>query len=321
MPFDRVNAWLLLLNNDLEGPMVEQIERSSHDMVVLDFLPSQLAQTAYPMAATVARLKRKPDGGRRLVVAYLNVGQAEDYRSYWGKGWRVGRPAWILGDDPNGWQGNFPVAYWRPEWRAIVGGLAREMAAAGFDAAYLDWVGGFEDDAVIAQAKRDGVDAQAEMAALVAHVRAQAKSIAPGFRLIGQNAATLLSRQDYVAAIDAVAQESIWYTWGGGEGGPEGDCPVPRTHAEAESQAFVKGLPPACRRARASDRFSQMRFAGEEAFLPGLRLAQAAGKTIFTVDYAMSPSNRQIAASKSRALSFVPFLGRKNLSSFEPPAP
>ena len=33
--------------------------------------------------AMVERLKRKPGGGRRVVIGYLSIGEAETYRGYW----------------------------------------------------------------------------------------------------------------------------------------------------------------------------------------------------------------------------------------------
>ncbi len=40
-------------------------------------------------AGMLRALKRKPDGGRRLVLAYLSIGEAEDYRAYWDQSWVV----------------------------------------------------------------------------------------------------------------------------------------------------------------------------------------------------------------------------------------
>jgi cysteinyl-tRNA synthetase, unknown class len=314
---NKVNAWLLLLNNDLAPATVRQIAQSDHDMVVVDYLPSQPHHKAYPIHETVAALKRKPGGGRRLVIAYLNVGQAEDYRTYWRKGWRVGAPDWILMNDPDGWAGNFPVAYWRPGWRDIITGLARDIAGAGFDGVYLDWVGGFQEDTVKKAAAKDGVDPGAEMARLVQSVGQAARAIDPEFKLIGQNAAPLLQNPAYLAALDGVAHESIWFSWGGKA---LGDCPIPRTDAEAKSPEFRRALPAACRAAYDADPTSAMHFAGESYLLPYLRSAQSAGKTIFTVDYATTPANRASAARNSRNLSFVPFIGRKHLKDIEPAA-
>ena len=48
----------------------------------------------------VARLRKKPDGKPRLVLAYLSVGEAEDYRAYWKKGWKEKPPAWLGPESP-----------------------------------------------------------------------------------------------------------------------------------------------------------------------------------------------------------------------------
>lgn len=62
------------------------IARSSYDMVVVDHTkngnPGRTLTTA-----DIARMKKKPDGGRRIVLAYVSVGEAEDYRFYWDSRW------------------------------------------------------------------------------------------------------------------------------------------------------------------------------------------------------------------------------------------
>lgn len=59
---------------------------STHDLLVLD--EAFEAASAGPRRSDVLRaLKRKPDGSRRLVLAYLSIGEAEDYRVYWDRSW------------------------------------------------------------------------------------------------------------------------------------------------------------------------------------------------------------------------------------------
>ncbi len=312
-----VREWLLLLNNDLEPATVRRISDTDLDMVVVDYLPSQPHHANYPITETLAALRRKPDGGRRLVLAYLNVGQAEDYRTYWQKNWRRGNPNWILMDDPDGWAGNFPVAYWRPEWQAIVRDLASKIAQAGFDGVYLDWVAGYQEPIVQRRASRDRVDPQAEMTRLVQAVRIQARQAAPDFLIIPQNPGPLATNHSFQAAFDGVAQESIWMTWAAGSPGTEGDCPVPRTASEAQDPAFIEALPRRCRQARDSDSGSAMRFAGEEEHLPRLSSILKSGKPVFTVDYALDGAHRARIAERARLLGFKPFMGRKALNAVE----
>lgn len=312
-----VRSWLLLLNNDLEKSMVSRISGSGYDMVVVDALSTQKGSESDRSRDVVERLRLKPDGSRRLVIAYLNIGQAEDYRTYWHKGWRVGSPAFILGTDPEGWEGNFPVAYWKHGWKElIVGerGLLRVIQDAGFDGVYLDWIGGYEDHSVVEAARRDHVDPRGEMIAWVREVSAAAKARVSGFRIIAQNAAGLLQDEAYVSAIDAVAHEDIWFT--GADGGPDGDCPVPRTLSDVGSAAYKASLGPACRRAYRRQSSGAMHAVGYDAIVPLLSSAAGKGLTIFTVDYARDPKHVDIVIRESRTLGFVPFVGMRRLDSF-----
>ncbi|MCI6101009.1 MAG: endo alpha-1,4 polygalactosaminidase [Selenomonas sp.] len=97
-----------------------------------------------PLSADdVARLQQKPQGGRRLVLAYMSVGEAADYRPYWQPSWNdsASRPKWIAGANDN-WPGAYRVRYWSDDWRRILYGSEDAyldmILAAGFDGAFLD---------------------------------------------------------------------------------------------------------------------------------------------------------------------------------------
>jgi len=312
-----VRSWLLLLNNDLDEAMVSKIASSGYDMVVIDDVSTQSGVAQGRSKEIVERLRVKPDGSRRVVIAYLNIGQAEDYRTYWRKGWRRGAPRFILGDDPEGWAGNYPVAYWKPAWKEfIVGdaGVLSRIQGAGFDGVYLDWIGGYEDDSVVAAARRDGVLPAREMTSWVREVSAAAKSRAPEFLIIAQNAAGLIEDPSYTAVIDAVVHEDIWFT--GADGGPDGDCPVPRTQDDVGSAAYKASLSAACRKAFRRSGSGAMHAVGYDAIVPMLKIAAGRGLSVFTVDYARAPSHVDNVMRESRALGFVPFVGSRRLDSF-----
>jgi cysteinyl-tRNA synthetase, unknown class len=116
---------------------------TNHDLVVLD----PFIDDATVTPADVDRLKKKANGGRRLVLCYVSIGEAEDYRHYWQDNWRPGRPAFLGPEDPD-WKGNFAVKYWDRSWQAIIAGRPRSylarVVAAGFDGVYLDRVDEYE---------------------------------------------------------------------------------------------------------------------------------------------------------------------------------
>ena len=315
-----VSHWLYLIDVDLEPEVVGQIAASGYDMVVLDFIPSEESNTDYPMADVVAQLHGAPSP--KLVIAYVDIGEAEDYRTYWQQGWRVGDPEWIAGDDPDGWEGNYPVAYWHDEWREIwlgEGGTLQQILDAGFDGVYLDWIEAYSDENVVVIAERDGVDPVQEMIWWVQDIGDFVHSRCVECVVIAQNAAELAARDDYLAAIDAIAQEQVWFD-GGADDDPPGDCPLPRTDAEVDTEVYRQSLSPPCRRYFDSDPEGTLHVSSEE-YLRYLALAQRKGVPIFTVDYALEPENVAWVYETSRALGFVPFVSNRALDRYVEPVP
>ena len=94
----------------------------------------------------MAALTIKATGGTRLVIAYMSIGEAEDYRYYWQTAWQAESPAWLAAENPV-WAGNYKVRYWDRDWQSIIYGnddsYLRKILAAGFDGVYLDIIDAF----------------------------------------------------------------------------------------------------------------------------------------------------------------------------------
>jgi len=314
-----VDHWLYLIDVDLSADTVNEIADSAHDLVVLDFIPSESANEDYAMAAVVGQLQTAAHP--KLVLAYIDIGQAEEYRSYWREGWEIGDPEWIVSGDPDGWEGNYPVAYWWDEWREIwldpTDGLIPAVVNVGFDGIYLDWVEAYDDDNVIAAAENDGVNPVQEMVRWVADIAAAARAIEPSFIVIGQNAADLaVDSSDYRATIDAVSQEQVWFD-GGADNDPPGDCPLPATEAEVDSSEYVESLTSRCQRTWEEFPDSTLHVSSEW-YLSYLIPLQESGLLVFTVDYAEDPDNVAWVLAESHNLGFVPFVGNRALDRFVP---
>jgi cysteinyl-tRNA synthetase, unknown class len=193
---------------------------SPFDLLVIDPAKDGSDDSALS-SSEIARLKQKPDGSRRLLLAYLSIGEAESYRSYWDPKWKRQHPEWLLAENPE-WKENYAVCYWAPEWQDIMCGNpdARldRIIAAGFDGVYLDKCDVFDD-----MRRRRLVPAKArpnlegDMIAFVERLSRHAKQTAPGFLVIMQNAEDLLSEARLRAALDGVAKEELVF----GIDGPE----------------------------------------------------------------------------------------------------
>lgn len=317
---DAVTHWLYLIDVNLDEDTVAQITDSTYDMVVIDFITSEAANVDYPLAEVIATWQDAEHP--KLVIAYIDIGQAESYRTYWQPGWGIGDPHWIISADPDGWAENYPVAYWYDEYRDIwlaEDGYIAQIAAAGFDGIYLDWVEAYDDTNVIAFAEAEGTDPIQEMIWWVEDLSAALREHNPAAVVIGQNAAELAGYPDYVAVIDAIAQEQVWFD-GGADNDPPGDCPLPRTEADIDSPAYVASLSEACRTQYEAYPESTLHVSSEW-YLDDLEAAQVQGLVIFTVDYALDPENVAWVYRESRKHGFVPFVSNRNLDQFLPPVP
>jgi len=154
----------------------------------------------------IRRLKSKPDGSRRIVLAYINIGEAEDYRYYWQKAWDKTPPAW-MGAENCRWRGDHRVRHWAPEWQRLIFGsptsyLAR-LVDAGYDGAWLDRVD------IFYYWRGERWQAADDMVRFVTALSAWAKARREGFLIVPQNGEELLSDRRYRAAIDAQGKEDM----------------------------------------------------------------------------------------------------------------
>jgi cysteinyl-tRNA synthetase len=319
-PLRNVKHWLYYIDVNLDDDTLDQIVESSYDMVVIDYINSESYNTDYPLADAVARMHSADHP--KLVIAYIDIGQAEDFRTYWQPDWEIGDPEWIIALDPDGWEGNYPVAYWWDAYRDIwlgTDGYLHGILEAGFDGVYLDWVEAYSDENVIAQAIQDGVDPRQEMIWWIGDIADYTRSRHPGFIVISQNAAELARIDAYVEIIDAIAQEQVWFD-GGADNIPPGDCPLPATVAGVDSESYYDSLSSECQRQYDDFPESTLHMSSEE-YLENLIIARDKGLVIFTVDYATKQVNIETVYELARGLGFVPFVSNRALNQFVKPVP
>lgn len=188
----------------LQNAEVEKIHRSPYDLVIVDYSADGGPNRAFT-PAQVARMKKKPNGGRRLLVAYLSVGEAEDYRFYWRPGFKTRKPSWLGKENPQ-WRGNYKVRFWEEPWQAITLDYLDRIVRAGFDGAFLDTVDTFESY------EEWRPTAGHEMSRFVQRLAAAArKAGGADFGIFPNNAERLLKDPPFFAAITGVVREETYY--------------------------------------------------------------------------------------------------------------
>lgn len=191
----------------LQNLDVDQAARMPHDLLVVDYSKDGTEAGALTRSE-LQRLKRRPDGTRRVVLAYLSIGEAEDYRYYWKMRWKLVGPAW-LGPENDEWRGNYLVRYWMPEWQKIIlddqAGYLAKVIRVGFDGVYLDRVDAYAEWAA------DHTDARKHMIEFVIKLSKHAKSMSKEFLIFVQNAEELLMDPTYVTHLDGIAKEDMLF--------------------------------------------------------------------------------------------------------------
>ncbi|AWH85481.1 hypothetical protein HYN59_10285 [Flavobacterium album] len=130
-------------NYNTKQQFINAVTATNYDVVIMDLFVNDDAFTA----AEVNQLRNKANGGKRLLICYMSIGEAEDYRYYWQNSWDNSRPAWIAAENPD-WPGNYKVKYWNADWQALIYGHSdsylTKITNAGFDGVYLDIIDAFE---------------------------------------------------------------------------------------------------------------------------------------------------------------------------------
>jgi cysteinyl-tRNA synthetase, unknown class len=280
----KIRSWGYQLQND----DTTIIERSPYDVVVIDFQRDPSLGGPFK-PAELARMKKKPDGSRRLVIAYISIGEAEDYRYYWGdRSWADQRNRTPLIEKVNPeWVGNFTVKFWEQEWQNLVlndeDSYINRIIDAGFDGIYMDKV----DICEFYQEKGGypaGTVPSDLMIQFVAKISNVSKARNPNFLIIAQNAEFLLPNAFYRSKIDGIAKESLLFNLG--TYNDEIDYPTPRRNDSAQ----IKG----------------------DTDL--LKLLRNDGKLVLCVEYINVPNLMDKATVELGANGFVPYYGIRRLN-------
>jgi len=127
-----------------KADFINAVCQTNYDLLIIDaFYTDGNAFTAQE----IERLKHKQNGGNRMVLAYMSIGEAENYRYYWQSSWSTHLPEWMDQENPN-WRGNFKVKYWMKSWQDIIYGndhsYTKKIINQGFDGVYLDIIDAYE---------------------------------------------------------------------------------------------------------------------------------------------------------------------------------
>jgi len=262
----------------LQHARPERIGETGFDLVVVSI------GTAGNSPDVIPALKHS-SGGEKLVLCYMSIGQAENYREYWQSEWSQNTPGWL--DQPDAdWAGDYWVRYWEPGWQEIIYGspdsYLDQIMALGFDGVYLDRV-----DAYWYYQDQGRETAAREMVDFILDFTAYARQKAPGFGVFPQNAEELgRLYPEFMEAMTGIGVEDLYY------GYPRAHEPSPADWTAEREEILDQWV--------------------------------AAGKLVLTIDYSGKPAQIADAYQRALAHGYVPYvtdrsLGRLRINpGFEP---
>jgi len=296
----KVSYFMYQIQNLEEHTDIDKLAGTDYDLLVVE--PGfNIKDDPYDVNYLIDNLKIKPNGEKRIILAYIDIGQAEDWRTYWKNDWKAptktqtGYPDFLITIDPDGWSGNYPVAYWRKDWQNIwlkENGIIEQIAKYGFDGVYLDWVEAYDDDKIREIASKENINPESEMISFIEAIKTTGKTIFSDFLVVSQNAPYLIEANPtlYTSVIDAISTEDTWFY---GEGDAEWDSPkAGDLHGEERHE---------------DDYSTENRIKQNKKYLQY-------GIPVFTVDYCISKDNANEVYNESRRNGFIPLVTRVSLS-------
>lgn len=202
---------------------VEKLAAVDRDLIVVDAFYNGELPGRWPAEAIQQIRSAKKN---RKVIAYLSIGEAESYRSYWEPTWDANKdgrpdaeaPSFLLVENPE-WRGAYKVKFWDPAWQKIALENLEDILEQGFDGVYLDIVDAFqhfEFDITDKQWLENRLNPETsqsfrrDMVDWVQKIATFARQKKSDFWIIPQNGSQLLEHQDFLETVNAIGIESLF---------------------------------------------------------------------------------------------------------------
>lgn len=216
-----VKSWAYQLQNI----SIQQLSQVDYDLIVMDYSIDGTEQGRFS-STQIESVKSTP----RKVLAYMSIGEAEDYRFYWQESWDADRdgkpdansPVWLTRGNPD-WIGNYKVRYWDTAWQRIIFGTDTsyldKIIADGYNGVYLDIVDAYyyfgeeHPEPSLQEAARRMIDFVKAIANYARVFRGKSD-----FIIVAQNASGIIEdvenddyAQGYLGTIDGIGTEDTFF--------------------------------------------------------------------------------------------------------------
>jgi len=128
---------ILILNDDSlydnQEKLVADLAKTNYDIIIIKPL---FAYKDRFTADNLRKLHFKKNGSKRLLIAELNISEANPAEYYWLNWWKIGNPAWLKRKSFSS-PDSIIVKYWQVEWRKIISRYFKDLLNEGFDGVFF----------------------------------------------------------------------------------------------------------------------------------------------------------------------------------------
>lgn len=183
--------------------MPATLEKIGHANIDLGII-SRLAAHGKPYSKTeITRAKRN-----KWLLAYVDVGEAQQHEWYYDEVFRNGLPAWAL-ERNRRHPVNVRVLLDAPEWNAIILETINRVIDQGFDGVELDVLDVYWNKVYPGGSSPEN---QAKAVKLACKIAKFARAREPNFKIVVNNASDLAGKfPEYKTCVDATIGESVWW--------------------------------------------------------------------------------------------------------------
>jgi len=132
---DAKNISFLLDDTQYDTPeqMINAISLSNYDIIIIN----PLFRNEYPFSSDdIKRMQIKRNGGKRLIIALINVSEISTSDYFWKPHWQKNNPSWFAHQsfvNPKG----FITRYWHKEWQQLLSKHFKDIVRSGYNGAFF----------------------------------------------------------------------------------------------------------------------------------------------------------------------------------------
>ena len=134
---------LFLLDEDNysdKDTYVTELSKTNYDIIIMNPLFQKKERYS---AQDIQKLKIKKNGSKRLLIATINVSEANPNDYFWQKDWTLGNPEWLKRKSFYS-QDSIITKFWHNDWKKIISNFFKDILNEGFDGIFFTGIENYQ---------------------------------------------------------------------------------------------------------------------------------------------------------------------------------